>query len=263
MAILSRGYGSSADGPNDEALVLEENLPDVPHLQGPKRSELAAIAVEELESELLILDDGFQHRRLKRDLDIVLIDATDPFGEGWLLPGGLLREPTGGLKRAQVVILTRIEQVSAARRDSLLSEIERRAPRASLATMRLAPTGLQQEGGKTAPLDFLKGKQVMAFCGIGNPGSFFASLTNLGANVVDRRTYPDHHSFDRSEVLDLASWIRDHRPDVVITTQKDIVKLRLAEIGAAPLWALRVEAVVEQGLGPLEREFERLLSTQR
>jgi tetraacyldisaccharide 4'-kinase len=92
VAILSRGYGSRA-GRNDEALVLEENLPDVPHLQGPDRAALAAIGVEELESEILVLDDGFQHRRLARDLDLVLIDATEPWGYGYLFPRGLLREP--------------------------------------------------------------------------------------------------------------------------------------------------------------------------
>ena len=88
VAILSRGYGA-ASGPNDEALLLEENLPDVPHLQGADRVETATTAVEELESEVLVLDDGFQHRRLGRDLDVVLIDATCPWGYGHLLPRGL------------------------------------------------------------------------------------------------------------------------------------------------------------------------------
>src|SRR5207244_12530469 len=106
VALLSRGYGSQA-GRNDEALVLEENLPDVPHLQGPDRAALAQVAVEELDSEILVLDDGFQHRRLHRDLDIVLIDATCPWGYGHLLPRGLLREPISSLKRAHVAMLTR------------------------------------------------------------------------------------------------------------------------------------------------------------
>src|SRR5437764_3037426 len=101
VAILSRGYGAE-HGPNDEALVLEENLPDVPHLQGADRAALARVAVEELESEVLVLDDGFQHRRLARNLDMVLLDATAPFGHGHLFPRGLLREPVGGLRRAHV-----------------------------------------------------------------------------------------------------------------------------------------------------------------
>src|SRR5207244_1105540 len=98
-AILSRGYGSR-EGPNDEAQVLEENLPDVAHLQGPDRVALAGIAVLELASEILILDDGFQHRRLGRDLDLVLVDATLPWGYGYVFPRGLLREPASSLRRA-------------------------------------------------------------------------------------------------------------------------------------------------------------------
>src|SRR5437870_5928929 len=98
VAVLSRGYGAAA-GRNDEAMVLEENLPDVPHLQGPDRAALAFTAVEELESEVLVLDDGFQHRRLARDLDLVLVDATDPWGQGYLFPRGLLRESPASLRR--------------------------------------------------------------------------------------------------------------------------------------------------------------------
>src|SRR5262249_14336937 len=99
VAILSRGYGGSSrpptpsSGRNDEARVLEENLPDVPHLQGADRVALATVAVEELDSEVLVLDDGFQHRRLARNLDVVLVDTTVPWGYGYLLPRGLLREP--------------------------------------------------------------------------------------------------------------------------------------------------------------------------
>src|SRR5439155_15416037 len=95
VAILSRGYGAAGGGAgrNDEAMVLEENLPDVPHYQGGDRVALARTAVEESESEVMVLDDGFQHRRLARDLDVVLIDATDPWGSRYLLPRGGLREP--------------------------------------------------------------------------------------------------------------------------------------------------------------------------
>src|SRR3954470_198255 len=126
VAILSRGYGR-IDGLNDEGRVLEENLPDVPHLQDRDRAGLARVAVEELESELLILDDGFQHRRLARDLDIVLIDALDPFGLGRLFPRGLLREPLGALRRASLVVLTRADLVS----DDAAREIRARVGRSA------------------------------------------------------------------------------------------------------------------------------------
>src|SRR5262249_31870064 len=111
VAILSRGYGEG-DGPNDEALVLEQDLPDVPHLQGADRVALAHMAVDELESEVIVLDDGFQHRRLGRSLDLVLIDATQPWGHGFLCPRGLLRESPGELARAHVLIITRCDHIS-------------------------------------------------------------------------------------------------------------------------------------------------------
>src|SRR5260370_22990588 len=126
VVILSRGYGQ-AEGLNDEGRVLDENLPDVPHLQDPDRARLAAIAVEELEAELLMLDDGFQHRRLARDLDIVLLDALEPFGLGRLFPRGLLREPASSLRRAGVVGLTRADLISQADRCSIRPRAERAA----------------------------------------------------------------------------------------------------------------------------------------
>ncbi len=124
VAILSRGYGHTG-GINDEGLVLEENLPDVPHLQNPDRVALAQTAVRELESELIVLDDGFQHRRLARDLDVVLLDALDPFGLSQLCPRGLLREPVRSLRRAAVVVLSRADLVADAQRAAIRVEAER------------------------------------------------------------------------------------------------------------------------------------------
>src|SRR5947209_3482800 len=141
VAILSRGYGAE-HGPNDEALVLEENLPDVPHLQGADRVTLARTAVEELESEVLVLDDGFQHRRLARDLDIVLIDATNPWGHGYLLPRGLLRESPRGLKRAGVVMLTRCDQVSGDEVKRIRERVGQLAPQAAVVETIHRPAGL-------------------------------------------------------------------------------------------------------------------------
>lgn len=116
VAIVSRGYGAGHEATNDEARELESRLPDVPHIQHPDRVKAARIAIEELGSQLILLDDGFQHRRLARDLDLVLIDATEPFGGGRVFPRGLLREPLDGLRRANAVVLTRSHLVSEDRR---------------------------------------------------------------------------------------------------------------------------------------------------
>ena len=125
VALISRGYGH-AGGINDEGLVLEENLPDVPHLQDPDRVKLATIATTELDAELIILDDGFQHRRLARDLDLVMLDALDPFGLGKLFPRGLLREPIHSLRRASAVVLSRADLIEPAEREQIRRQIRSR-----------------------------------------------------------------------------------------------------------------------------------------
>ena len=174
VAILSRGFGGQV-GRNDEALVLEDNCPDVPHLQGADRLALAQVAVEELESEILILDDGFQHRRLGRDLDIVLVDATCPWGHGWLFPRGLLREPASSLGRADVVLLTRCDMTSPEALSRLHEEVRRHAPGTPIAESEHRPTAWIN-GAKSVPVDSYAGRPVAAFCGLGNPDAFAERL---------------------------------------------------------------------------------------
>jgi tetraacyldisaccharide 4'-kinase len=263
VAILSRGYGAE-NGPNDEALMLEENLPDVPHLQGKDRVALAISAIEELESELLVLDDGFQHRRLSRDLDLVLIDATAPWGHGRLLPRGLLREPRGGLRRAHLVALTRCDQVSEAIKARLRQEVARLAPGVPVIETTHRPIELVNSEGATAPLEALRGRPTAAFCGVGNPESFRRTLMDCGADVHDFRTYPDHHAYSRADVDDLRAWARGLPVNChVIVTQKDLVKLRLSHLADRPLWSLRIRLHVEAGAEELERLLTAALEERR
>ncbi len=260
VAILSRGYASTG-GRNDEAMVLEENLPDVPHLQGPDRVALAATAVEELESEVLVLDDGFQHRRLARDLDVVLIDATNPWGHGHLLPRGLLREPASSLQRAGAIVLTRCDQVSPTERGRLRERVAQLAAGVPIAETTHRPLELSN-GSRTATLDRLRGRPAAAFCGIGNPEAFQRTLRDLGADVVAFRTFPDHHPYTRADVNDLRTWARQQATEcVVVTTQKDLVKLRLSDLGGRELWALRIQLHVETGQDEFDRRLEAAVSS--
>jgi tetraacyldisaccharide 4'-kinase len=253
VAILSRGYGS-AGGANDEALVLEGALADVPHLQGPDRVALALAAVEELESEVLVLDDGFQHRRLARDLDLVLIDATAPWGHGYLLPRGLLREPPSSLRRAHAIVLTRCDQVAPSALEELRQRVARLAPNVPRIESVHRPQELVNSAGGTAALDVLRDRPVVAFCGLGNPGAFRQALTSLGANVLDFRAYPDHHPYGRPDVEALMAWTAQAPQDaVVVTTQKDLVKLRLERLSDRPLWALTVRLEITEGQDVLDR----------
>lgn len=259
VAILSRGYGSGDESVNDEALVLEENLPDVPHLQDPDRVKSAAVAVEELESEVLVLDDGFQHRRLARDIDLVLIDATAPFGLGWLLPRGLLREPVRSLRRADVVVITRADLVNAEKLEEIRSEAEFRAGPLKWAVSRHAPLAVIGHGVEEVPVESLRGKTVAAFCGIGNPEGFRETIEPLCGRVVGLKRFPDHHRYQKQDVAGLVEWATALEVDLVLTTQKDLVKLRAASLGGVPLRALRIGVEVLEGATVLDEQLARCL----
>lgn len=240
VAILSRGYGTTG-GANDEAMVLEENLPDVPHLQGADRVALAHTAIEELESEVLVLDDGFQHRRLYRDFDIVLLDATRPIHEEYHFPRGLLRESVSGLKRAGIAVFTRCDQVPTESLAEQQAWLTKRFPTLPQATCVHQPTELIGADGIAESPELLRGKPVAGFCGVGNPESFRRTLADLGATVIDFRAFPDHHPYSRADVDSLRAWASQLPADAMIaTTQKDWVKLRLGELAGRPLWAVRV-----------------------
>lgn len=256
VTILSRGYGSK-QGSNDEALVLEENLPDVPHLQGKDRVALGRIAVAELESEILVLDDGFQHRRLARDLDIVLVDATNPWGFDNLLPRGLLREPRNGLRRAHLVLLTRCDQAEWGKVEEIRKCIQALIPKTPLVLTNHSPVKLVNASRESADLKLLQGKKVIGFCGIGNPRAFRKTIVQLGAEVVAFRNFPDHHNYTRDDIEEIRGWVRQQAMEcVVVTTQKDLVKVRLTQIGNRPLWAVQIQLRITEGSELLDRNLE-------
>ena len=258
--ILSRGYGASG-GRNDEALVLEENLPDVPHLLGPDRATLAQTAIEELECELIILDDGFQHRRLKRDLDVVLIDCTNPWGHGYLFPRGWLREPIGNLRRAGIVLLTRCDQVKPADRERIIERVRRVQPNCPIVETSHRPMELVNAGNDSKSVEHVADKTVAAFCGLGNPSGFRRTLEDLGATLADFRTYPDHHAYTRADVDSLRAWARQQATDcLIVTSQKDLVKLRLDRLDSRELWALRIQLHVESGQEALESALRKVIT---
>jgi tetraacyldisaccharide 4'-kinase len=247
VTILSRGYGAS-HGPNDEALALEQNLPDAPHLQGPDRVALAATAVEELEAELLILDDGFQHRRLHRDLDIVLIDATNPWGHGYLFPRGLLREPKSNLRRADAVILTKCGSVDDESLNQLRTDVQRYVQAdVPIVESDHRPVAWQRQGHSEREPAAFAGRVAAAFCGLGNPESFRQTLTEIGITPQLRRTFPDHHAYSRVDIDDLRRWAAQLPQDaVVLTTQKDAVKTRIGDLAGRELWSLRIGMEMRQ-----------------
>jgi tetraacyldisaccharide 4'-kinase len=252
VAVLSRGYGAAADGRNDEALELELALPDVPHLQDPDRTATAAIAAEELGSQLLVLDDGFQHRHLARDFDLVLLDATEPFGFDRLLPRGTLREPVEGLRRANAVALSRADMLGDGARAAIRRRVERINSHAVWCEVAHRPAALLASDGAREPIDSLADKPIAAFCGIGNPAGFRHTLETLGCRIVAWREFPDHHGYTRGDVDDLAAWAHTSQPAMLVCTRKDLVKLRTPSIGGVSLRAAGIELAFLAGQAELE-----------
>lgn len=241
--ILSRGYRAGPAG-NDEFRLLARRLPGVPHVADRDRREGGArLLAEHPGIDLVLLDDGFQHRRLSRDVDLVLLDATRPFGGGRCLPAGLLREPWESLARADALLITRAEQVG----EEVLAELERflseRFPRAWRGRARRVVEGFRESGGSMvtpAP-----GTRTLAFCGLGHPAAFFASLPALGLEVAVERIFPDHHRYRGAEIALLAAEARAAGAEALVTTEKDGVKLRdLREAAEAdpPILELAIRA---------------------
>ena len=239
VSIVSRGYGAEQGERNDEALELELALPDVPHLQNPNRVEAAELAVEELETQLILLDDGFQHRRLARDLDIVLLDATEPFGFEHVFPRGTLREPLTGLARAQAVVLSRADMIDESHREKIRQRAAQLAPQAVWCEVVHRPAALLDANGEERPLAVSPDQQIAAFCGIGNPAGFRHTLESLGCNLAQWKAFPDHHNFTREDVQSLVEWSTG--ADQVLCTRKDLVKLGVTKLGAVPLFAVSVK----------------------
>ncbi|HEV2706730.1 MAG TPA: tetraacyldisaccharide 4'-kinase [Pyrinomonadaceae bacterium] len=251
--VLTRGYGR-ADAHrrvvvSDGARVLAEAREggDEPRLLAEALSGLAAVvsdadrvaaahwAMENLRSDAFILDDGFQHLRLARDLDVVTIDATNPWGGAHLLPRGRLRERRSGLRRADCVVVTRAEL--AADLAVLRAEI---APltEAVVLTAQTRTLGLRTLGGDE--LAHAVEQPVAAFCGVGNPQAFFAHLRADGHTLVHTRAFPDHHPYTPEELTHFVREAVRHGARTLLTTAKDGVKLRAQDF-ALPVYIVEVE----------------------
>jgi tetraacyldisaccharide 4'-kinase len=260
VAILSRGYGGGAAG-NDEARMLATLLPQVPHYQGGDRVALALRAVAQSASQVLILDDGFQHRRLARDLDVVLIDASAPWGGGRLFPRGLLREPLHSLRRADVVLLSRCDQVPASQLEGVRRQLATLAPEVPLVETVHEVVGLSNAAGQQRTADWLRGRPAGGFCGLGNPQAFRRTLEQLGAALLGFRTFPDHHRYTSADLTALAHWADSLPGDcVLVTTQKDLVKIPRTHLGRRELWAVCVRLRVRAGQAVLDRLLKEVLA---
>ena len=273
--LISRGYRKGdSQRLNDEGMELAIRYPNVPHLQLVDRYAAAVQMLGERKVDLLILDDAFQHRRMKRDLDIVLLDSQDPFGGGHIFPRGLLRESVRSLARAQVVLLSRADLVPESRRQEIREQVAKITPAAVwgeiahrpsvlVSSFRITPHDDSQInsdqsgffGQRTAPVDFLTGKRVFAFSGIAKPEAFRKTLTSCQAEIVKFTPLSDHHDFTSLEIERLSQEAKVSEADLVVCTMKDLVKIRKRTLGGKELWALAIGIDFLQG----ENEFNEVL----
>jgi tetraacyldisaccharide 4'-kinase len=251
-ALLLRGYG------DDESLVHAVLNPDVPVFVDADRRRAAAQAIGQ-GATALVLDDGFQHRQMPRDADVVVVSA-----DLWsdlpvrLLPAGPFREPLSALRRASLVIVTR-KAATAARAAEVSHHLTRASGGVPLAVAHLAPGRLcAWAGGSSESVDVLRGQRVLAVSGIGAPEAFLAQLGAAGAHV-EAATFGDHHAYSAHDVQELAA--RTAQVDRVVCTLKDAVKLGpLWTAQRPPLWYLSQSIVIETGLASVEAVLDRLVS---
>lgn len=230
-AILTRGYKAAKDsrgalrGYGDEPAVLAESCPGVQVVVNPDRVAGAAEAVSRFGAKVLIMDDGFQHRRLGRDVDIVAIDGTIPFGYGKLLPAGLLREPVAALKRADAAVITRCDQVDEAGLTKLENKIKRINPEMTIARSIHDPVCAKSIEDREINLEELEGKKIFAFCGIGNPDAFLNTIRGLGAEIVGSNVFDDHYHYTDDCLADIYEQAKSLKAELILTTQKDWVSI--------------------------------------
>lgn len=268
--VLIRGYKDQA---RDEAAEIDAALAKTfnentsalrpSYIVNPDRFA-GAKAAKERGCDVALLDDGFQHWRLARDLDIVLVDATDPFGGGRLLPYGRLREPPAGLSRAGVAIVTRADAAPPGNLAKICDEIRELAPNALIASAQHIPRRLRTVGPGGAvevPRSRLAGLPIVAACGIGNPEGFRRTLIQMGARILDFVAFPDHHRYSEVEICGLLDRARTLKAGGIVVTAKDSAKLELLRFPAEPpVWSLEVAFEVREREADLWQRVEMAIA---
>lgn len=262
LAVVSRGYRGSEGRLNDEGLEIAQAIPDLLQIQNPDRVAGANKAIDRLRQcdtnnelmPLVLLDDGFQHRRLARDVDIVLIDATNPFGFGHVLPRGLLREPIRGLRRADFAILTRSDLADADARTRVRDLVLQHNSGIGWAESRLNVTGWQDANCRSVPLPDLSGRRLLALSGIGNPAAFHQTLASCGLDIKSMINFGDHYHFAEADIVAADQQAQAANCDAIVCTAKDMVKLvplLQQQRTHVPVYSLCTEVEFTAGLGEL------------
>lgn len=271
-AVVSRGYRRRTSGvqvvadtaairldaedAGDEAFLLARRLPGIPIVVGASRHEAARLAVERFGVTAVVVDDGFQHRTLVKDLEIVMARARNPWGNGRLLPGGPLREPLAALARADLIVATGVEK--AADVVEVEASAALHAPGVPVLAARHVPVEcLDAERMRAVPLADLAAAPVLAFAGIASPSSFVTTLRTLGARVADVVPYPDHHWYTRDDLQRLEERAGALGAAALVTTEKDWVRLRRIPLPRRSVYVLTIRLELVTGEPAWRGAFER------
>lgn len=237
ISFVSRGEGPllSPSEAGDEAYLMAQTLKRVTIIKGKDRFKAgiaafdnAQLAIVHLQcTNLFILDDGFQHWKLHRDVDVLLIDATNPFGNERLFPEGIMREPFSAMKRAHIIVITKADMAAQGVITELTRKIKQHNQEAPIFTASHKPAGLINASGETKDLDTLRDKQIYAFSGIANPAYFQSTLTSAGARIIRSMNFRDHYIYRRKDIDKIKS---EAAGLDIVTTEKDLVKLRELDV---------------------------------
>jgi len=254
VALLTRGYG------NDEERVIFQNLPEVDVLSGKRKLFNALQAQENSDPDLFLIDDGFQHLSIRRDANIVTINATDPVGNGLLIPAGILREPLNSLKRADMVIITKSDLIDKERLLQLKHLIRDAAGDIDIFEGVHEPAFFYTALNEKEPLDYLKGRRACAISGLADNNSFSMTLKQLDALVVSTLSYMDHHKYVKTDIKEIAEDAKKNNADTIVTTEKDWIKLKSIvkdpPLKGVEILILKIELKVKE-----DEVFYRRLST--
>ena len=262
-AVLSRGYrgtkvkegavisdtgslrGTLEEG-GEEPYWLAQKLPGIPVVIGKNRYRSGMLCFQKWQTEWVILDDGFQHLNLKREIDILLLPGHQPLGSGRLLPLGFLREPIEEMRRADIILITHAERLDFSQREDMAGEIRSRVPAIPVFFSEHKPKVLwSYPNKKEIPLSELAGKQVVGFCGLASPESFIFSLKQLQADPVNLVEFPDHHYYREKDKRSLEILCRSLKNNWLVTTEKDALKLGKWEPTDLQILVLGIEVEIE------------------
>jgi tetraacyldisaccharide 4'-kinase len=276
-AVVSRGYGRVTRGVHvvadrdriklgareagDEPRLLAERLPGVPVVVGENRLAAGLAAVDHCGATVLVLDDGFQHRTIVKDLEIVVVNGRTPWGNGRLFPRGMLREPLSALARAHLVVVT--NPAGAEDVDAVSEEVRRHNRQAPVVAAAYEVLGAcEVDSGRRVSADQLRGRRLLAFAGLGTPQGFADTLAAVGVRAPGLVEFPDHHWFVSDDLASLARQSVAVAAEGLITTEKDSVRLRELPAPDVPLWVLLVRLRIVTGAEQWQQALGRALSPE-